>query len=346
MKSKFSLTLALFLVTAMVAGTANAQMTKTIRKAWPKSTVNALKVTNKFGEIKINDTGGDSVSIKVVITVDNSSASRARELINLIKVDFQKNGGLAIAETHIDEDFKSKQRFNINYEINIPRNRELDITNRYGSVVVNQLEGKGTFNVSYGNLSTGRINVPAGSPAVINISYGKADIEAVNHANMTFKYSQLSGGEFGQINLESKYSPHINLHKVNRLHLDSKYDNINIDEIGTLQSVSKYTSYKIGLLRENLNLDTGYGSLRINEVDSKFGNIKINNSYGGIHIGLNDLNYNLNADCSYCDVDYPSDRYKGDRIKENQSFSLDGSVGAGGGSVTIISRYGGVKLTE
>ena len=346
MKSKFSLTLVLFLVSAMIAGTANAEMTKTIRKAWPKSSVTALKVTNKFGEIKINDTGGDSVSIKVEITVANTSDSRAKELINLIKVDFQKNGGLAIAETRIDEDFRSKQSFTINYQINIPRDKELDITNRYGNVVVNQLEGKGTFNVSYGNLTTGRMNVPSGSPAVINVSYGKADIEAVNQATMIFKYSQLSGGEFGQLNLESKYSPHINLHKVNRLHLDSKYDNINIDEIGTLQSVSKYTSYKIGLLRENLNLDTGYGSVRINEVEPKFGNIEITNSYGGINIGLNDLDYELKADCSYCDVDYPSNRYKGDKIRENQSFSLNGSVGTGGGSVTINSRYGGVKLTD
>ena len=128
--------------------------------------------------------------------------------------------------------------------------------------------------------------------------------------------------------------------------MDSKYDGINIDEVDNMKSVSKYTHYKIGLLLGSFDLDTGYGSVRINKVDSKFENIKITNSYGGINIGLNDLNYKLHAECSYCDVDYPQNRYKGDKVRDNQNFSLDGNVGTGGRSVTINSRYGGVKLAE
>lgn len=345
MKSKFSLTFSLLLFSAILVSAARADYTKNIKKAWPKSSVTALKVTNKFGEIKINDTGGDSVTIKVLITVENPNESKARDLINMIKIEFDKTGGLAIAETHIEEGFKSKQSFRIDYLINIPKDRELDITNRYGNVVVSQLEAKGTFDISYGSLSSGPIKVPSGSPAAINISYGKADIESINEGNLNFKYSKLYGGEMGNLTLELKYSE-LNVRKINRLTLDSKYDAINIDELRALKSISKYTNYRIGLLSENLDLDTGYGSVRIEKVDSKFGNIKIVNSYGGIHIGLDDLNYSLKADCSYCNVDYPDDRYKGDRIKENQDFRIDGNVGTGGGTVTISSRYGGVKLTD
>lgn len=345
MKSKFSLTFALLLVTTLFVSAARADYTKNIRKAWPKGSVTALKVTNKFGAIKINDTGGDSVTIRVVITVSNPTSDRARELMNMIKVDFQKSGGQAIAETRIDENFKSKQSFTIDYFINIPKDRNLDITNRYGSVVVDDLEARGVFNISYGNLTAGRIMVPSGSPAIINVNYGKADIESVNEATMIFKYSKLYGGDISQINLDSKYSE-VNIHKVKSLNLDSKYDGINIDEIGSLKSISKYTNYKIDLLLGNFDLDTGYGSVRINKVDAKFNQIKIVNSYGGINIGLNDLDYTLKAECSYCDVDYPSDRYKGNRIRENQNFSLNGNVGNGGGSVSINSRYGGVKLTN
>jgi hypothetical protein len=61
---------------------------------------------------------------------------------------------------------------------------------------------------------------------------------------------------------------------------------------------------------------------------------------------LNELNYKLKVDCDYCEVSYPENRYKGNKINENHKFSLDGSVGAGGGKVTITSNYGGVKLTE
>ncbi|HLN74844.1 MAG: hypothetical protein ACM3O8_07495 [Methylococcaceae bacterium] len=346
MKSIFSIMLALLLATSTLVSAAGADYTKNIKKAWPKSAVTALKVTNKFGDIKINDLGGDSVTIKVIITVENNSESKAKDLIDKISVDFDKSGGLVSAETNIEEDFRSRQNFSINYQVNIPKNKDLDITNKYGNVVINDLEGKGTFNISYGSMTAGSIKIPSGSQAVVNVNYGSADIESVNEAAMVFKYSKLNGGEFGQLNLDSKYSPGINLHRVNNLHLDSKYDNISIDELGNLKSESKYSSYKIGLIHETFDLNTGYGSVRINEVDAKFKKINIENSYGGVNINLNNLSYELKAECSYCDVNYPQDRFKGDKVKDNQNFSLDGHVGTGGGTVTINSRYGGIKLND
>jgi hypothetical protein len=345
MKSIVSLTFALLIATSTLVSAAGADYTKNIRKAWPKSAVTTLKVTNKFGEVKINDLGGDSVTIKVIITVENPSESRARDLLNKISVDFDKSGGLVSAETMIEEDFRSKQNFTIDYQINIPKNKELDITNKYGNVVVKELEAKGTFNVSYGNISTGALKMPSGSPAEVNVSYGKADIESANEAIMIFKYSKLFGGEISKLNLDSKYSE-VNFHRMGNLNLDSKYDAINIEEIGSLRSTSKYTNYKIGVLHENFDLDTGYGSVRINKVDANFDHIKILNSYGGINLGLNDLSYRVKAECSYCNVDYPQDRFKGNKMSENQNFSLEGQVGSGGGTVTINSRYGGVKLND
>lgn len=345
MKSKFKLTIALLIFSTMIVSAVGADYTKNIKKAWAKSTVTALKITNKFGEVKINDLGGDSVTIKVVITIENPSGSKAKELMDKISIDFEKTGGLVSAVTEIEDNFRSKQSFTIDYLINIPNDRDLDINNRYGNIVMNDLEAKGTFNVSYGNLTAGNLKAPAGNPINMEVNYGKADIETINDANMEFKYSKLYAGEIEHLILVTKYST-VNLQKTGNLTLDSKYDAINIDKVDKLKSVSKYTNYKIGLLTGSFDLDTGYGSVRISKVDAKFDKINITNSYGGINIGLNELNYKLKADCSYCDVNYPSDRYKGDKIRDNQHFSLDGNVGTGGGSVSISSRYGGVKLTE
>lgn len=346
MKSIFSITLALLLATSTLSSSAKADYTKNIQKAWPKSAVTALKVTNKFGDIKINDLGGDSVTIKVIISIETPSENNARDLISKINVDFDKSGGLVSAETIIAENFKSRQKFTINYQINIPKNRDLDITNKYGNVIIQDLEAKCIFDISYGSLTAGNIKVPAGSPAEINVNYGSADIGSVNDAVMVFKYSKLNGGDFGKLNLDSKYSPGINLHKVKNIYLDSKYDGINIEEMDKMRATSKYTSYKIGLVHDNVDLDTGYGSVRIENVDTQFDQIKIVNSYGGINIGLNNLGYRLKAECSYCDVDYPQDRFKGNKVRDNQNFSLEGQVGTGGGTITINSRYGGVKLND
>ena len=345
MISKFKLTIALLLISTLYVSAAGAEYTKKLRKAWPKNSVSALKISNKFGEVKINDTGGDSVSVKVIITIDNPSQSDARDLMNKIQIEIQKSGGQVNAETTIEDNFRSKQNFSIDYLVNIPKDRDLNIANRYGNVVVNELEAKGTFDISYGSITAGKMKAPAGSPIQLQLSYGKADLETINDAKVDIKYSKLYADEINRLVVESRYST-LNLDKSASFTLDSKYDAINIEKVDNLKSVSKYTNYKIETLTGSFNLDTGYGSVRIEKVDPKFEKIVIVNSYGGINIGMNGLNYKLNADCDYCDVKYPEERYKGNKIRENHRFSLEGNVGNGGGSVNITSRYGGVKLDD
>lgn len=345
MKSKFNLTVALLLFTTLMVSAAGAEYTKQYRKGWPKSGISGVQITNKFGEVKVNDMGGDSITIKVIIKIDNASESKARDLMEKIHISLQKNGNIVTGETQIEEGFKGNNSFSIDYLVNTPKDKDLTITNKYGNVVVNELNARGTFDVAYGSMTAGKMKSPSGSPVKIVLSYGKATLETINEANIEIKYSKLYADEIGQIALDSKYST-LNLGKSENLTLNSKYDGINIDEIGQLKSVSKYTNYKIGTLTGSLDLDTGYGSVKIDKVGPKFDKIQITSSYGGIKIGLNELNYKLKADCSYCNVDYPTERYKGNKIRDNQKFSLEGNVGNGGGTVIIDSRYGEIKLIE
>lgn len=346
MNAKFKLTfVSLLLFSTLLAQVARAEYTKQYRKAWAKSTVTALTVNNKFGEVKINDNGGDSVTVKAVISVSNLSESKAMELMNKIHIDIQKSGGMVNAQTTIDDNIRIKGSFSIDYLVNIPKDRDLNITNRYGNVVVDELEAKGVFSVSYGAITAGKIKTPAGSPLQLEVNYGKADLESVNAANMEIKYSKMYADQITRLVLDSKYST-INISKNGSIDLSSKYDGINIDELDRLKSESKYTNYKIGVLTGSFVVNTGYGSVKIGKVDPKFETIDVTNSYGGINIGMAGLNYKLKADCDYCDVAYPENRYKGNKIRDTHRFSLDGNVGNGGGTVNVVSRYGGVKLTE
>jgi hypothetical protein len=343
MKSKFNLTIALLLFSTLLVGAAGAEYSKKYRKGWPKSGITGLQITNKFGEVKVNDNGGDSITIKVVITIDNASSGRAKELMDKIHISLQKNGDQVVGETDIEEGFRNNNTFSIDYQVNIPKDRDLNITNKYGNVIINELNARGNFDVSYGSFTGGKLKSPSGTPIRMVIGYGKATVETINEANLEIKYSKLYADEITELVLDSKYST-INLGKTSRFNLESKYDGFTIDEVGKLKSLSKYTNYKIGTLTESLDLDTGYGSVKIDKVSPKFDKIQITNSYGGIKIGLGDLNYKIKADCSYCNVDYPTEKYKGNRIRDNQKFSLEGNVGSGGGTVIIDSKYGEIKL--
>jgi len=345
MKSIFKLTTVLLLISTVLASASGNDYTKQYKKGWLKNSVSGIHISNKFGEVKINNSGGDSITIKVLITIESASEKKASEIMNKIHISLQKDGDMVIGTTDIDDGFKGNNSFSIDYLINTPKNKNLFITNKYGNVVMDDLDANGSFEISYGSMTAGNLHTPAGSPIKILIAYGKATLETINNADLEINYSKLFADEIGNLEIQSKYST-INLHKSSKISIESKYDGFNIDEVGSLKSESKYTNYKIGQLNGDFDLDTGYGSVRISKVDAKFDKIRIVNSYGGIYIGLNELDYKLKADCDYCDVNYPANRFKGNRIKENHSLSLDGNVGNGRGSVSITSRYGGVKLTE
>ncbi|MGQ7869433.1 hypothetical protein [Sunxiuqinia sp. sy24] len=342
MKLKFKL---IILLLGLGILTAQAEeYTKKEHTSYLKAQIQAVDVTNKFGTITINDFGGDSVVVDVLITVENANEKKANYLLDQIEIDMRRVGNVLNLTTRIKDDFKTKGNFSIDYTINIPADRDLDVTNKFGNLILNNLSAQGAFNISYGNMTAGYLEAPENSKINLELSYGKADIESVNHLQTEIRYSKLFIGEAKTIGAESRYSG-LNVEELGTLVLDSKYDGVNIEKLGSLQANSKYTNYDIEELKQSLVLDTQYGSVRVNEVSDTFEKIDITNSYGGIEIGLDDQDYFIDATCDYCDVNYPESEFVGNREKRDHSFYLQGNIGAETSKKVLIrSRYGGIKL--
>ncbi len=320
------------------------EKTKEYNESWPASSMENLEIDNKFGEVKITNEGGSNVTIDVVVTVEAPNERRADELLEQINVEFRKNGNTVKAETVIDSDFKSRNEFSIDYLVNIPSDKNLDISNKYGNTIVNVLNANGTFDIKYGNLTANELNTPANGSMEVVLGYGKADISLSNDINVNVSYSTMNFGGTDDLVLESKYTV-INLGEASTVQADSKYDTFNFEEIESLTARTKYTHIKIDELARSLDVDAGYGGIRVNEVGDNFESINITNSYGEVALGLDDLSYSLDAECDYCGVSFPEDNFAGDRMKENHTQKVEGKVGTGnGGTVVVKSRYGQIKL--
>jgi hypothetical protein len=341
-KFKILLTLLAFLPFGLQA----AEYSKAVHQGYSKSLITALNVSNKFGTIEINDFGGDSVTVDVTITVETNSEGRAQQLMNLIDINISRSGGLLNAQTEINNDFKSKQNFSIDYKINIPKDRALTVRNKFGNVAVQALDAPGNFEISYGNLTAGTLNSPANG-VHLELAYGKADIESSNKMTGEIKYSKLFLGQAGDLTLESAYSG-INVDELQSLDLESKYDGVKLGRVGKVDAESKYTNYKLEELTGQLDIETAYGSVSIAKVSPDFKSINVINTYGGVSLGMDGLSYLIDAECDYCDVKYPADKFQGNRIKENASLKVQGNIGSPNGSqkVVIRSRYGGIKLNN
>lgn len=319
------------------------EKTKEYNESWSARSVETLEIDNKFGEVKITNTGGSDVTIDVVVTVEAPNENKADELLSQINVKFGKSGNTVKAETVIDSDFKSRREFSIDYLVNIPSDKNLDIANKYGNTIVNVLNADGKFDIKYGNLTANELNAPSNGDMEINLGYGKADISSSNDLEVNVSYSTMNFGSADDLQLESRYTV-INLGEASSVNVDSKYDTFNFEEIESLTAKTKYTHIKIEELSKSLNIDAGYGGVRVDEVGDNFESIDISNSYGEISLGLDELSYSLHAECEHCGISYPENNFAGNRMKENHTQKLEGNVGTGGGSVVVKSRFGKINL--
>ncbi len=317
---------------------------KKLHQSWTINSVQAMDISNKYGDVIINDFGGDSITIDVEVTVEAPNERKANELLDLIDVDFGKRGSTASAITIIDNDFKSRQKFNIDYRVNIPSGKDLIISNKYGNTIVNELGADGDFNIQYGNFSANGLNAPPNRDMKLQLAYGKADIGSVSSMFVEVKYSTMNIGEAGDMEIESKYSV-LNIEEAKVVKIVSKYDTFDFEEIGDLSANTKYSHLKIEELKRSIAVESDYGGISVDEVSAGFGSISIKNSYGRIRLGLDDASYSLDASCDYCDIFFPEDSFAGNRIKDNHTQTLQGKVGSGeSGTVYVRSRYGDIKL--
>ncbi|QGY42910.1 hypothetical protein GM418_04335 [Maribellus comscasis] len=347
MKSKFKFFTILFALGIFSTGLKAfaEEKTKEYHQAWTVNSVQTMEISNKYGEIKINSFGGDSITIDVVITVEAPNEKRANELLEQINIDFGKSGSTASAVTELDNNFKSRQKFSIDYRVNIPSDKNLKVANKYGNTIVNELNADGDFNIQYGNFTANQLNAPvSGGDMNLNLAYGKADIGSSNDMGIEVKYSTINLGGAGNLKVESKYSV-LNVEESKVVNIESKYDTFEFEEIEALSATTKYSHFKIEELKKRLKIEAGYGGISVDEIADDFESISIENSYGQIKLGLDEASYSLDASCDYCGISYPEDDFVGNRMKENHSQTVKGKVGSGGsGTVYIRSRYGEIKL--
>lgn len=348
MKSKFKFLTAIFVITILSSGhtTIAEELTKEYNESWSASSVKTLEINNKFGEIIVKNEGGDQVSIDVLVTVEAPNEGKANELLELIEVKIGKSGSTVKATTTIDKEFKSKQKFSIDYTVNIPTDKNLNISNKYGNTVLNKLNASGKFNIQYGNFTANELNAPENGEMSVFLAYGNSKVESASVINVEVKYSNMQFGGVNDLKLNSKYSV-VSIEEGGDITTESKYDTFNFEEVESISATSKYSHFNIEELKTSLKIENGYGGIKVEEVDAGFEYISVENKYGQVKLGLADASYSVEASCRYCGIKFPENDFTGDRKKEGQSVHIEGEVGSGGnGKVFVKSEYGEIKLRD
>ena len=145
-------------------------LTKKIHKEIEVTKDALIEIDNSYGDLNITSWDQDKVVIDVLITVKGENSKKTQKELNNIDVSFLLSPEKVMAETKIDMGwsfgwfyfgygtFNNLEKYRIDYNIKIPKTSSVDLTNDYGTIRLNSLEGKANISCDFGQLIIGVIN--------------------------------------------------------------------------------------------------------------------------------------------------------------------------------------------
>lgn len=308
MKQIFSYkTFILSLLGVLLMGIVNAQSIEKkelITKVYAIDPTARIEVSNKYGNIHINTWEKDSVQIKIDYTIKAKDAKRFEKAKQSLDFEFIETTHYIIARTKFLSSGKelfrdlssaisnsSSSSIIVNYEIFVPVNCRLNITNKYGDVYTEDLAGDVSFDLGYGIFKAHDFF----GHADLSLNNCQATINSVSVGILSLSYSELILSEAGSIKLNSKSSKS-NIHTIDAITLDGKSDEITLENCGKANITGNFSKFTVSNLKGNFNANTKYGNLDIYFVKDYQGSVTLNTKYTDINLRIFSQNNHLNAE--------------------------------------------------
>lgn len=286
-----------------------------------------LEIDNKYGRITVNTWNRNEIKVDVQIKADARDDNTAQKLIDAISISDSKDGNLVSFKTNFGggsssvwnlfNNMNNNRKVEVNYTIYMPAGNGLEMSNRYGSVVLPSLSGKVIVNNAYGSLTAKALSNPSNE---LNFRYCEVNIEELNGGDLSLAYGSLKLGNVSKLNANVNYSP--------------------ID-IGKLTSSGTF------------NIRYG-GGIKISEIGKTLRNLDINSTYSSVNIGLKgDESFGFDVTVKYGSFNFddnkvkvtsksPSDEERGYRpTKTYRGYAGNSNSN---NKITINSTYQSVKM--
>lgn len=357
MKTMYKTLLILFLIPFAITATEKKgkfTKNKVIKKEYTVNKDATLNVSNKYGNIDIVTNTSNEIEISISITTNGNDEAKVQQRLNEITVAFESSSSVVSAKTIIEKSSKSwnvwgnKSNVNmeINYIIKMPITNNVRLSNDYGGIGLDKLDGSAHINCDYGKITIGELNNPSNS---INIDYtNKSTIEFMKNGTVNADYSSLHIEKTGNVNLNADYS-HISFGMVGDLKYNCDYGDLKIDNVTNIAGNCDYMHTTIGKLFGDGVFEIDYGSLKINSLGESFKNLIIESSYTPIKLGLNSTNsFNFEANLGYGSLKNTDGFTFNKEITKNTSKYYQGyfNNASSTSQIVINSKYGSVTFTN
>ena len=268
------------------------------KEVFSASDVEELEIVNIYGDIKVEPGNTEEIEVDLTKEIRATDEGEARELAELVKITFTREGNRLLIGTNRREVGVKKARFTTHLSVAAPKKVRLQVRNGYGNVRVARFENSCNISNSYGDIDVEAITADVtaenkyrptrlrgiqGNVKVVS-SRGRVEIEDVSaNAEVSTDYQTISakniGGtlvarnRFGEIRVSSV---------VGEVQIEGPGSEVRVSDIG--QAVTIRNSHKLVSvedLRAGLEMETSYSNrVRIQRVR---GAVNIQAAHTAVH---------------------------------------------------------------
>jgi hypothetical protein len=327
---------------------------KTIKKEYDVSADALLKVSNSYGNVMLSSWDQDRVVIEVTIKTNGNNEEKVQEKLDEITVEFEASRAMVSAKTIFNKDKSwgwswgknNNVSMQIDYIIKLPVKNSVHLSNDYGNITLDRIDGYAKINCDYGRLQIGELH---GRNNDLNFDYtSKSYIGYINSGQIRADYSGFTIEKAGDLVINADYT-NATIDEMKNLQYSSDYGQLEVKNVGNVRGNGDYINVSLGKVHGNVEINADYGAIKIDEMAADAGNISLRTDYTGIRIGYNSSYFfDFEITTEYAGVSGKEDFEINISKEKSSDRYYKGYYGKpnSGNSISITSDYGSVSFTK
>jgi hypothetical protein len=286
-------------------GFSQETLTRKIEKSYDMTNAGELRIENKYGDIAINGWNKNKIAIAIEVKVTNNKEYKAKEFFNRIETNFKTTSNFVSVVSEIsDKDSGFFARYfnkvnpfefdrgnvEINVTISLPVNAEIEISNKFGDVIIEDWKGKLKANIEHGDLW---INESMGNTN-IDMTFGKIRAKSMTFGSINLKNGGLDMETSKDLVLKSSGSE-IEIDNVTNLEFVSSKDEVIIGHVGSIHGDLKFSNIEIASVERDMNLFMKVVNFRVLKMVQPDAMVIVNQESSDISIDITGLSFKFDA---------------------------------------------------
>lgn len=325
---------------------------KTIKKEFKVNSDALFKVRNSYGNLNLTSWNEDRIVIEVRIKTNGNNEERVIDRLNEIDVDFESSSSMVSARTLFGQKdnwgwkWNKKKNVNVqvNYTIKLPVKNSVNLSNDYGHIYLDRIDGHAKIACDYGKIEAGELR---GRNNELRFDYtSRSTFDYINSGQIIADYSGFTIEKAGNLSLRTDYTNAV-IKDMENLDYASDYGSIQAEKLKSISGNGSYIGIKLGDVHGDVKLTSDYGSIKIGRLAPDAGDVNIRTDYTGIKIGYDpDYHFDFEITTEYAGVSGKDDwEIQVSKVRSSERY-YNGYYGDdnSGNVVYINSEYGGVTF--